>query len=345
MKKTIKINNKNFKVDIKENLLKFLTPTSPGTKYFDSPPEREVNKFEKGRILLQVNQFLYLMNCIGYNLKSKSLLDVGTGNGLVPKLILNFTNLRKCDGTDPFYDGEHTTSWQKHDRDKLFLTLSKFLKDQGKEFDISKYLNSLAQEDFSMRPGKIKLIRNKKTKKMKFYTFGAAELYKLKKKYDIIYCKAIEHISNLSKIVKNINSVTKKGSLVYFKHRSFFSYLGPHRYSSTGIPWGHVLMSNAEYKKYVSKFHNNRKKKMLNFYFSELSYPRFTVNDIIKEFINNGYQMVLKINENGRFNVERSKKSKILLDNWKIIEKRYPSLGLEELMSGIYHIIFKKITN
>ena len=167
----------------------------------------------------------------------------------------------------------------------------------------------------------------------------------MKKKYDIIYCKAIEHISNLSKIVKNINSVTKKGSLVYFKHRSFFSYLGPHRYSSTGIPWGHVLMSNAEYKKYVSKFHNNRKKKMLNFYFSELSYPRFTVNDIIKEFINNGYQMVLKINENGRFNVERSKKSKILLDNWKIIEKRYPSLGLEELMSGIYHIIFKKITN
>ena len=182
MKKTIKINNKNFKVNIKENLLKFLTATSPGTKYFDSPPEREVNKFEKGRILLQVNQFLYLMNCISYNLKSKSLLDVGTGNGLVPKLILNFTNLRKCDGTDPFYDGEHTTSWQKHDRDKLFLTLSKVLKDQGKEFNISKFFNNLAQENFSMRPGIIKLIKNKKTKKIKFYTFGAEDLYKLKKK-------------------------------------------------------------------------------------------------------------------------------------------------------------------
>ena len=344
MKKTIKINTKNFKVDIKENLLKFLTPTTPGTKYYDSPPERTINKFEKGRILLQTNQFLYLMNSIGYNLKNKSLLDVGTGNGIVPRLILNFTNLRKCDGTDPFYDGEHTTSWQKHDRDKLFLTLSKFLKDQKNEFDVSKYLNSLTQEDFSMRPGKIKLIRNKKTKKMKFYTFGASDLKKLKKKYDIIYCKAIEHISNLTEIIKNINFVTKKGSIVYFKHRSFFSYLGPHRYSSTGIPWGHVLMSSAEYKKYVSKFHKDRKKKMLNFYFSEISYPRFTVNDIIKEFLNNGYQMVLKINENGRFNVEKAKKSKILLDNWKIIEKRYPSLGLEELMSGIFHIIFKKIT-
>ena len=151
MKKTIKINNKNFKVDIKENLLKFLTPTTPGTKYYDSPPERTINKFEKGRILLQTNQFLYLMNSIGYNLKNKSLLDVGTGNGTVPRLILNFTNIRKCDGTDPFYDGEHTTSWQKHDRDKLYLNLSKYLNNKL-EFNISDYLSRLSLEDFSMRP-------------------------------------------------------------------------------------------------------------------------------------------------------------------------------------------------
>ena len=181
MKKTIKINNKNFKVDIKENLLKFLTPTTPGTKYYDSPPERTINKFEKGRILLQVNQFLYLMNSIGYNLKNKSLLDVGTGNGTVPRLILNFTNIRKCDGTDPFYDGEHTTSWQKHDRDKLYLNLSKYLNNKL-EFNISDYLSRLSLEDFSMRPGNVKLTRNKKQKKMKFYSYGATSLHKLKKK-------------------------------------------------------------------------------------------------------------------------------------------------------------------
>lgn len=341
MKKTFKIDNKNFKVDIKENLLKFLTPTTPGTKYYDSPPERAINKFEKGRILLQVNQFLYLMNSIGYNLKNKSLLDVGTGNGTVPRLILNFTNLRKCDGTDPFYDGEHTTSWQKHDRDKLYLNLSKYLNNQI-EFNISDYLSRLSLEDFSMRPGNVKLTRNKKQKKMKFYSYGATSLHKLKKKYDVIYCKAIEHISNLSDIVRSFKLASKKNSIVYFKHRSFFSYLGPHRYSSTGIPWGHVLMNNAEYKKYVSKFHNERKKKMIDFYYSGISYPRFTVNDIIEEFLKNGYQMILKINENGRFNNEKSKKSKLILDNWKIVKKRHPNLSLEEILSGIYHLVFKK---
>ena len=94
MGKTFKINNKNFKVEIKKNLLSFLSPTSPGTNYYDSPPERAVNKFEKGRIVLQVNQFLDLMSSVGIELKNKSLLDVGTGNGLVPRLILNYTKLR-----------------------------------------------------------------------------------------------------------------------------------------------------------------------------------------------------------------------------------------------------------
>ena len=302
-----------------------------------------MNKFEKGRIVLQVNQFLDLMSSGGIELKNKSLLDVGTGNGLVPRLILNYTKLRSCDGTDPFYDGEHTTSWQKHDRDKLFLDMKKYLINSGLKLDIKKYSQNLKLEDFSRQPGKVSLAKNIKEKKMNFYSYGAEELGKLNKKYDILYCKALEHISNLALVIKNFSLASKKGSIVYFKHRSFFSYLGPHRYASTGIPWGHVLMNNTEYKKYVSKFHNKRKKKKLNFYFSELSYPRFTVNEIIEQFLKNNFQLILKINENGRFNLEKSKKSKILFKNWNIVKKNYPSLSLEELMSGMYHLIFKKI--
>ena len=108
-----------------------------------------MNKFEKGRIVLQVNQFLDLMSSVGIELKNKSLLDVGTGNGLVPRLILNYTKLRSCDGTDPFYDGEHTTSWQKHDRDKLFLDMKKYFINSGLKLDIKKYSQNLKLEDFS----------------------------------------------------------------------------------------------------------------------------------------------------------------------------------------------------
>ena len=35
MKKVFKLKNKKLKVDIRKNLLNFLNPTSPGTKYYD----------------------------------------------------------------------------------------------------------------------------------------------------------------------------------------------------------------------------------------------------------------------------------------------------------------------
>ena len=63
----------------------------------------------------------------------------------------------------------------------------------------------------------------KKTQgKYDFYQLGAHELKSLKKKYDLIYCKAIEHISNWDHMMNNIASISKKKTIIYIKHRSFF---------------------------------------------------------------------------------------------------------------------------
>ena len=51
--------------------------------------------------------------------------------------------------------------------------------------------------------------------------------------------------------------------------------------------------------------------------------------------------MILKINENGRFNNEKSKKSKLILDNWKI-EEETSKLKLEEILSGFTISYLKK---
>ena len=45
---------------------------------------------------------------------------------------------------------------------------------------------------------------------MNFYSYGAEELGKLNKKYDILYCKALEHISNLALVIKNFSLASKK---------------------------------------------------------------------------------------------------------------------------------------
>ncbi len=344
MKKNIFfINNKKINVDIKKNLLKFINPTANGTNYFDPPPNKPLNKFQKFRIIFQIHQFFDLMKSINFKFKNKRLLDVGGGNGMVARLIANFSNIHSFDVTDPYGDAEHTTSWQKHDRNKLFDELKYFIIKNKFKLDMKDYIKYTDQEDYSLLPKEIKFLHNKE-KKFKFYSYRAEDLNKLKRKYDLIYCKAVEHISNLPRIVKNFSTVSKKGSIVYFKHRSFFSYLGPHRYASTGIPWGHVILSDSEYKNYVSRFHKNRKKEMINFYFSEISYPRFTIHDLVSEFLKKDFEPLLVFNENADYkNKFKRKDIDLVLKNWKLIKKRYPNLSIEEVMSGIYHILFRKV--
>ena len=342
-KKIFKIKNHNIKVDIKKNLLNFLNPTSKGTNYWDSPPERFVNKFEIARIILQVHQFFDIAKNFNINLKNKSLLDVGTGNGMVPNLILNFSNLKSGEGTDPFYDGEHITSWQKHDRDKLFKIIkSKFIKNYKLNLKIEKYKKDLVQEDYAFFPQDIKLSKYN-NKKLSYYKYGAHSLNKLKKKYDIIYCKAIEHINDSDLLAKNFESVSKRGTIVYFKHRSFFSYLGPHRYASTGIPWGHLILNENEIKKYVKIFHKNRSKQFLDFFYKGLSYPRFTVGDLIKSFVKKNFTVLGIKSEAPRHHEKTIKKVKEMPFLWSLAKKNHPNVSEDEILSGIYHIILKKL--
>ena len=65
---------------------------------------------------MQCHQVVSLLKSLDIDLKNKTMIDVGTGNGLVPKILLKITQLKAAVGTDPFLDGEHKTSWQKHDR-------------------------------------------------------------------------------------------------------------------------------------------------------------------------------------------------------------------------------------
>ena len=70
----------------------------------------------------------------------------------------------------------------------------------------------------------------------------------------------MEHIPEWNKMFRSFSNVSKKDTILYFKHRSFFSYLGPHRYSSSGIPWGHVILNDRDFKRYVKTFHPEREK-------------------------------------------------------------------------------------
>ena len=60
----IKNDGTRLPVNKKKFLLNFLTPTSKGTKYFDSPPPSDVNRRQIGRMLLQVHQVLSIFKSL-----------------------------------------------------------------------------------------------------------------------------------------------------------------------------------------------------------------------------------------------------------------------------------------
>ena len=81
-----------------------------------------------------------------------------------------------------------------------------------------------------------------------------------------MYCKAIEHIHDWQSAFNEIRKVAEPGAIVYFKHRSFFSYTGAHRYGTTAIPWGHLLLNDEEFAEYAKTFHPERSQKMQDFF-------------------------------------------------------------------------------
>jgi len=340
--KNFLVKNSKLNVDIDKNLIPFLNKTSKGTKYWDSPPKSEPSNFQFGRVLLQIHQILFLSNLLKIDLNNKNFLDVGTGNAMIPKLISEIADTKESMGIDPYQDGEHQTSWQKHNHKKFLKKILNFFRKKGYyELNYNKYRKYLKQEQHIVKPETIKF-KIKKGQNFSFKKIDINKTSKLNLKFDFIYCKALEHISDYKSFFKQAGKCLKKGGYIYLKHRSFFSYLGAHRYSSTGIPFGHVLLSEKEYIKYCKKFHTNRYEKMINFYFNDLSYPRHSVSQIIKIANQEKLVMNLTLNEANK-NIDKifSKINKIK-NFWDIVKRNFPDVSSEELLSGMYHIVLKK---
>ncbi|PLX34626.1 MAG: hypothetical protein C0605_13000 [Hyphomicrobiales bacterium] len=326
-------------------LLPFLNPTSPGTNYWDSPPpnSKSVLRRQDGRILLQLHQVIDLLRRSQIPLKDKVLLDIGTGNGMIPRLMLQFSDLSAAVGVDPYLDGEHKSSWQQHDRDELFLELAGFIEKQCPGvLDFDKYRDLTQYQDFSLMPGPCPY-EKAKGKKFRFEQIGAHDLGQLDDKFDIFYAKAIDHIPNWAGIFKAIREVANPGAVVVIKHFSFFSYLGPHRYATTNIPWGHLLMTDDEYRRFATEFHSSRSDQMIDFYFNGLAYPRTTMSQLTEIARQNGFAMHVSITEPNRSLAHYFKFIDEVPDFWDIVRENHPSASVEEMFSGRCHMVFKSV--
>lgn len=330
-------------------LVPFLSPTSPGTNYWDSPPPTDAPNGSaaltraRGRVIHQLHQALDVLSRTGLDLRGKRLLDVGTGNGMIPKLMLHYSEIESAVGIDPYLDGEHKTSWQPHDQDAYFLELTEFIDGHCKEALIFEDYQAIAQhQDVALRPAPFP-IREKRSKNFRFEQIGAHDLGQLDEKFDILYAKAIDHIPNWEGIFASMADVAAPDAIVCIKHFSFFSYLGPHRYATTNIPWGHLLLTDDEYRRFAAEHHGTRTKEMIDFYFNGLSYPRTTISQMVEMAGRNGFVLQALTNEPMRNAAKILPLQDQVPNFWEIIRRNHPTVSADEMFSGRYHVLFRRV--
>ena len=80
----------------------------------------------------------------------KSLLDVGTGNGLVPKLLGYILPSLDCIGIDPFLHGGHKTSWQKSNLEKDIKSIIKLFNENYPFFNKNKTFEGTNYREYKL---------------------------------------------------------------------------------------------------------------------------------------------------------------------------------------------------
>jgi len=328
----------------KKFLLPMLTPTSKNSKYYDPTPPGKIKMGYIASKILQLHQFLCISKSLDLDIKNKKILDLGAGNGLISRLLCRYSEAKEVTAADPFLVNEVTASKQQTLTEKEYKKIIEFInKKNKKELKFKTYKSYITEtaENYSFIPINIKINQNTKLNPI-YEKVDARKISSLNKKFDIIYCKGLEHMPDWKKILLEILKVSKKGTFVYFKYRSFFSYLGPHRIASLPYPWAHLLMKEKEYKKFLEKNFPKRKDSILDAYYNGLGHPRTTFDELIKFANIIGLNLVATQIETPSYINKISSYPNKIKNFWKTVKKKNPTVSSEEIFSSVYHIVLKK---
>ena len=237
----------------------------------------------------------------------------------------------------PFYE-------EGHDLDEEFRDIRDFVRRRSPGvLDYETYHDLTTFEHHAIHPGPV-AYGPSRAKTYRFHKFGAHDIDQLGLTFDLFYVKALDHIADWNGVFAAAAAAARPDVHFLIKHFSFFSFLGPHRYATTNIPWGHLLLTDDENRRFAREFHGQRADAMIEFYFSGLSYPRTTMSGMIAIAKRNGFAPRLIINEPLR-NVTEVEPLIDRVDGfWPMVRANHPDAGFDEMVSGRYHILFRRVS-
>lgn len=119
--------------------------------------------------------------------------------------------------------------------------------------------------------------------------------------------------------------------------------MGAHRRGSIGIPWGHLLLTDKEYRRFVRRRYPDDAGKMIEFYFNGLTYPRASVSDMVRTAHQYGFIPVAVMSEPTRYGQVTAKFIGEIKGFWDMVHVNHPTAGADEVLAGMYHILFRRV--
>ncbi len=154
--------------------------------------------------------------------------------------------------------------------------------------------------------------------------------------FDVLFSNTVlEHVDDINACFNEMKRILKPGGIGFHFYNPFFSYNGGHTSCSTDHPWGHCVLSEAEYLRYLKEKDAANVDISITFYRNDLN------KKSLKEFRDalaaagfSQYSMIPETN----FNVSQ------LLLPFTLQETRqhYPLITLEDLLTNSVLVVFQK---
>lgn len=147
--------------------------------------------------------------------------------------------------------------------------------------------------------------------------------------------EVLEHVTSPEKLFAQLYRLLKPGGITFHEFNPFFAINGGHSHCTLDFFWGHVLLNEHDFERYVKELRPHESTSALTIFRNSLN--RMTLHDLKKYSEENGFEILSLIPWPEKSHLE------LLTDRtFRIAKELYPTLTAEDLISPFVWVALRK---